>query len=594
MRDTMVEDKAIQENDEVPENGAPEPHESNPVDSVKEKVQTLLENTPTDFGAWALLLSEIEKTSPDDIQKICLVYDAFLSEFPLCYGYWKKYASHKARLCTLYEVEELYERALRVATYSVDLWVSYCSFALLSYEDPVDIRRLYERGLSFVGKDYLCHLLWDKYIEFEYSQKQWSRLAHIYINTLRYPIKKLHSYYESFKKLVATWEEEIECQKDTEMSSEIVSNCGTENVKDCGYAEISNAIRDLLNQQDGLPRPNAVKKYLDIGELFYQRSNQLDRKISYFEAQIRRPYFHVKPLDDRQLQNWHQYLDFVEMQGDFDWAVKLYERCLIPCANYSEFWIRYVEFVDAKGGREIAQYALDRALTVFLKRVPAFHLYCTMFKEQIGDVCGARALFHRSIMDSDPEFIENVNREANMEKRMGNIDAACMIYEKAIEMAKEKHILQILPVLYTNFAQFTMLARGSIDAAREVFVKGIQQMPNKSIIEGLIRFITIHGRAEQIPKLDTIVANAIVPESDVSKAFSSQDCEDISKLFLEFVDLHGTIHDIRMAWSRHRKLFPHIMRPSFNYTVPEKNTLDKSKEGRNQMLVFSISSCLWR
>lgn len=47
--------------------------------------------------------------------------------------------------------------------------------------------------------------------------------------------------------------------------------------------------------------------------------------------------------------------------------MKLYERCLIPCANYSEFWIRYVEFVDAKGGREIAKYALDRALTVFLK-----------------------------------------------------------------------------------------------------------------------------------------------------------------------------------------------------------------------------------
>lgn len=104
------------------------------------------------------------------------------------------------------------------------------------------------------------------------------------------------------------------------MSSEVVSNCGTENVKDCGYAEISNVIRDILDQQDGLPKPYAVKKYLNIGELFYQRSNQLDRKISYFEARIRRPYFHVKPLDDDQLENWHLYVDFVEMQGDFDWV----------------------------------------------------------------------------------------------------------------------------------------------------------------------------------------------------------------------------------------------------------------------------------
>lgn len=53
------------------------------------------------------------------------------------------------------------------------------------------------------------------------------------------------------------------------------------------------------------------------------------------------------------------------------------------------------------------------------------------------------------------------------------------------------------------------------------------------LLQGLIRFITVHGGAEQIPKLDSIVANAIAPESDVSKAFSSQDREDISKLFLE-------------------------------------------------------------
>lgn len=48
-------------------------------------------------------------------------------------------------------------------------------------------------------------------------------------------------------------------------------------------------------------------------------------------------------------------------------AVKLYERCLIPCANYSEFWIRYAEYVDANGGQEIANHALDRASSCFVK-----------------------------------------------------------------------------------------------------------------------------------------------------------------------------------------------------------------------------------
>lgn len=48
-------------------------------------------------------------------------------------------------------------------------------------------------------------------------------------------------------------------------------------------------------------------------------------------------------------------------------VVKLYERCLIPCANYPEFWMRYVEFMETKGGREIANYALNRATQIFLK-----------------------------------------------------------------------------------------------------------------------------------------------------------------------------------------------------------------------------------
>lgn len=56
--------------------------------------------------------------------------------------------------------------------------------------------RLFRRAISFVGKDYLSYSLWDKYIAFELSQQQWDSLALIYIQTLRFPTKKL-SYYHS-------------------------------------------------------------------------------------------------------------------------------------------------------------------------------------------------------------------------------------------------------------------------------------------------------------------------------------------------------------------------------------------------------------
>jgi hypothetical protein len=48
-------------------------------------------------------------------------------------------------------------------------------------------------------------------------------------------------------------------------------------------------------------------------------------------------------------------------------TVKLYERCLIACANYPEYWIRYVQRMDTEGNLDLAMDALHRATTVFVK-----------------------------------------------------------------------------------------------------------------------------------------------------------------------------------------------------------------------------------
>lgn len=48
-------------------------------------------------------------------------------------------------------------------------------------------------------------------------------------------------------------------------------------------------------------------------------------------------------------------------------VVKLYERCLIACANYSEYWIRYVLCMEASGSLDLANNALARATQVFVK-----------------------------------------------------------------------------------------------------------------------------------------------------------------------------------------------------------------------------------
>ncbi|XP_048318229.1 pre-mRNA-processing factor 39-2 isoform X1 [Ziziphus jujuba] len=560
------------------ETEAAQPMESEfPAGSKELKLHEVIAKCSLDFDEWTSLISEIEKTYPDDIEKICLVYDSFLSKFPLCHGYWTKYAYHKARLCSVDKVVEIFERAVQSATYCVGVWVEYSIFSMSAFEDPSDIRRLFKRGLSFVGRDYLCHTLWDKYIEFELSQRQWSSLAHIYIEALRFPTKMLHHYFHSFKRLGALWEEEMGCHGSSTLDqSEPLSN------EEVHKDQISCVVKELLEPSIGLASSKALHKYLTIGELLYREACQLDEKIVTFETNIRRSYFHVKSLDANQLENWHRYVDFVEKQGDFDWAVKLYERCLIPCANYPEFWMRYVDFMETKGGREISNYALDRATRIFINRVPVIHLFGARYKEHKGDAFGAQEALLHCHTDSDSNFVENVTVKANMERRLGNFMAASKVYEEALEMAAVKKKLHSLPLLYIRFSRLKYMITNSADAARDVLIDGIKHLPHcKLLLEELINFAMIHGGKHHINIVDTIISNAISPGSDVSPRLNMKDAEDVSNLYLEFVDLCGNIDEVRRAWNQHIRLFPYSIRNFYEQSTMPKD-LKLTEEGRGE------------
>lgn len=140
---------------------------------------------------------------------------------------------------------------------------------------------------------------------------------------------ELFAFVFSFQKLAATWKEEMQCSNDMDLLSDPrveneVSSCHTD-------AEISCIIKDLLDASTGMDGTKALAKYLSIGKQFYQEASDLDEKILHFEAGIRRPYFHVKELDTSQLENWHEYLNFVEMHGDFDWVLYINVMLFLSC-----------------------------------------------------------------------------------------------------------------------------------------------------------------------------------------------------------------------------------------------------------------------
>ncbi|KAK1428435.1 hypothetical protein QVD17_17269 [Tagetes erecta] len=283
----------------------------------EERLWSIVNANSLEFNAWTALIEETEKTAEANILKIRKVYDAFLAEFPLCYGYWKKYADHEARLGFLDKVVEVYERAVHGVTYSVDMWLHYCVFAINTYEDPDTIRRLFERGLAYVGTDYLSAPLWDKYIEYEFQQQQWSNLASIYTRILEHPNLQLDRYFNSFRDLVAS--RPLSELRTPEEVAAIASTKG-----EAKYEENEGEINPNVVDQSSKPvnasltEAEELESYIAIREELYKKAKEFDSKIIDFETAIRRPYFHVRPLNAAELENWHHYLDFIDGCGDFN------------------------------------------------------------------------------------------------------------------------------------------------------------------------------------------------------------------------------------------------------------------------------------
>ncbi|XP_051118634.1 pre-mRNA-processing factor 39-1-like isoform X2 [Andrographis paniculata] len=551
-----VEGVSIVENGNASADGIGPAHVSG-LSAEEERLWSIVTANSLDFSAWTALIEETERVSEGDILKIRKVYNTFLAEFPLCYGYWKKYADHEARLSSGDKVAEVYERAVQGVTYSVDIWVHYCVFAIGGYGDPESIRRLFERALGYVGTDYLCFALWDKYIEYEISQQDWPRVATIYTRVLGIPNQQLDRYFEGFKELVASCPLS-QLRTAEEAAAAVVANSDAVGPKNENEGEIPHNVTEQSSKSVNASLRDAeeLEKYISIREDIYKKAKDFDSKIISFETAIRRPYFHVRPLNVSELENWHHYLEFIEAEGDFNQVVKLYERCVIACASYPEYWIRYILSMEARDSMDLAENVLTRATQVFVKRHPEIHLFAARFKEQHGDISGARAAYQHIYSEISPGLLEAIIKHANMEHRLGKLEDACAVYEHAIAIEQGKEQSPALPLLFAQFSRFIFLVSGDFDKAREILVQGVDGAQlSKPLLEAVIHLESIQPPPKQIEYLDSLVGKFVVPNPESTTVASIDEREELSSIFLEFLDLFGEVQSLKKADYRHAKLF---------------------------------------
>lgn len=304
-----------------------------------------------------------------------------------------------------------------------------------------------------MGLDFLAHPFWDKYLEYEDRQDATDRVFAILQRIVGIPMHQYARYYERFRGMAHSQPLASLADPDTvaRFRAEIEAEAGASRPE----LEID---RDVRAKIDAM--------FYDV---FTATQNEVSKRWTY-ESEIKRPYFHVTELEHSQLANWRKYLDFEEAEGDYRRVVCLYERCLVTCALYDEFWFRYARWMLGQDNKdEEVRNIYIRASTMFvpLSR-PGIRLQWAFFEESAGRTDVALDI-HASVLMKLPNCVEVVVSWANVQRRQNGLDAAVQVLKTQIDSPSVD--LYTKGALVGEWASLVSNINGSADDARVIFTK---------------------------------------------------------------------------------------------------------------------------
>eukprot|EP00003_Mantamonas_plastica_P028946 TRINITY_DN6772_c0_g1_i1.p1 TRINITY_DN6772_c0_g1~~TRINITY_DN6772_c0_g1_i1.p1 ORF type:complete len:592 (-),score=195.33 TRINITY_DN6772_c0_g1_i1:16-1791(-) len=421
--------------------------------SLYDQLWNEVNSNPSNFEGWTRLLAEVQSHQIQDIRKC---YDTFLALFPLCFGYWKTYADlemaqglvtqqtadglgkdeqEKKYRDALDMTVQILERGCKATKHSVEMWLNYISFCIDRKLSDDHTRDVFERALEALEFDWNCSQVWDKYLEFEHVRGNNAAVVRLYTRLLSVACAGLPTYHHQYKTLAnnvglmdLASKEEIQQFRDSAMQE----------MEERGAIEGKDP--ELIEERIG-----AMIRIRIFDERLHQyQKTQMDtQKRQNFEQFINRTYFHVTPVPEDQLRNWRKYLSFEEVEEamgmhDSRRTKKLFERCLVVCAYYPEFWLRYITYLTSIGDVETTKETLERATTLYLTGNADLFLALAEFQESQGDVDGARDSYVRVMKTLSPGHINGTYQYAGFERRQNNLEEAQKVFEETLSLLASK------------------------------------------------------------------------------------------------------------------------------------------------------------
>lgn len=309
--------------------------------------------------------------------------------------------------------------------------------------------------------------------------------------------------------------------------------------------ETAPGVETAVTSQDDAETVAIREKVIAARQKVFNVLDEEVRKRWAFEEAIKRPYFHVKPLERVQLKNWREYLDFELSNGDHKRAVILFERCVIACALYEDFWQRFATYMEGHS-IEKCRHVYERACTIHLPRKPSIHLAWAAFEEQQGNAAKATEIL-ADIDKGVPGIIMVKLRRINLERRRQNFDAVAALYEEAIIETSDQELATFFAIRYSRFLSKIM---GDVDKARTTLKGALEKdKDNKRLYLQLLDLeLSMYPVSEEkMEEVFRLVEDSEL-DTEIKQGFSQRKVE-----FLE--DFSGDVAKIMAAQENHAKVY---------------------------------------
>jgi pre-mRNA-processing factor 39 len=403
-----------------------------------------------------------------------------------------------------------FEEGLKFIPVSTDLWLHYCIWKV-EHCPPQDARELFTRATASSGQVYSSNLLWDKFLDFEKSQKNFEGMEKIFGLLLSFPTNKLYEYYSRFKNFIDTQ------YKDQE--------------------ELKKSKKD-----------EAVHAYEKVCQENNKRKN--------FEQAIKRSNFSNKPLDTEQVSNWRKYLEFEEKEGDLVRVKLLFERCIVPCCYYSEFWVRYADFLEKTEGVQASRELYQRANKDFLSKRPEVFVAQGIFEETHGCFDEARKLYEQAYEQVAPGLIDALLRHAHLERREKSLERADLLFSRALDVSFNSGDSACIVFVTGEYCRFLNNSSKNLEKTLEIYQKSLEKASDQKSLYFLYisALKNIENNQERLERIRKVFEFGLQKESRLME-------NDQLELWVAFVDFMRRFwkdfEEVKDVEVRFRKCFHH-------------------------------------